>query len=89
MLLLRIGCWFIVFSYAAASLTTFETIHGTWNGGSYSSLTMFNEGIVGYSFLAIIGVACFMWLKDWLTLTKEVQSLGHSDNLSLSMEVID
>lgn len=94
-LLLQWFCWTVIFFALSYVLGAYETIMnhvgnltvnqvlftGAPYGPSTTAFNLWNEGVIGYCLLAGIGVACFMWCRDFLRFKNCVCSLGHSDIL--------
>jgi hypothetical protein len=69
-------------------LTTDQVLFtGAAYGPSMNAFNLWNEGVIGYALLSGIGVACFMWCRDFLRFKDCVQSLCHSDSLVMEVKM--
>jgi hypothetical protein len=81
--LLLIGCLSALFYFLSWIMSTYEYIMNFYNP---TTTNLFNEGPIGYSILASMGVCVFFWVKLWFQLPSEIKaySLIESNVLSNS-----
>ena len=70
----KIVAWVSVFVVTSWAMTFYELSYQTH---------LFNEGVIGYSILAVIALSCYMFGRELFHFARDLKSLRYSESNSI------